>query len=37
MDRARQEKAGAGFCDLVIATDDEAEAVAALNALLDRG
>jgi guanylate kinase len=37
MDRARQDRAGADFCDLVIATDDEAEAVRALNALLDRG
>ena len=37
MDRARADRAGADFCDLVIATDDKAEAVSALNALLDRG
>ena len=36
MDRAAQEKAQAGFCDAIIPTDDEGEAAAALNALLDR-
>ena len=36
MDRAAQEKAQAGFCDAFIPTDDEGEAAAALNALLDR-
>ena len=36
MDRAAQERAQAGFCDAIIHTDDEGEAVAALNALLDR-
>ena len=36
MDRAAQEKAQAGFCNAIIPTDDEGEAAAALNALLDR-
>ena len=36
MDRAAQEKAQAGFCDAIIPTDNEGEAAAALNALLDR-
>ena len=36
MDRAAQERAQAGFCDAIIPTDDEGEAAAALNALLDR-
>ena len=36
MDRAAQEKAQAGFCDAIIPTDDEGEAAATLNALLDR-
>jgi Guanylate kinase len=37
MDRAAQEKAAAGFCDCTIFTDDAAQAVSELNALIDRG
>ena len=37
MDRAAQEKKTAQFCDRTICTDDGAQAVRELNALIDRG
>ena len=37
MDRAAQEKKAAQFCDRTICTDDGAQAVRELNALIDRG
>lgn len=36
MDRAAQEKAASGFCDVVICTDDAEKAAKELNALIDR-
>ena len=36
MDRAAQEKAASGFCDVVICTDDAEKAAKELNALIDK-